>query len=572
MKKIYILAGLFALLPFVSSAEEPLTKEIVVEKDYIPTEQKATRLNSTPEVKTITIESEPIEFSNWSVPTATGNQIPVLKPYGYQTTRNFNANRGYADFGIGSYWNITGNAGYKLVDTGSTSLNFWVQHNSTWGGHNGVEDAEYKTKFLDDVAGLDFTHVNGYRKFEAGAYYHFGRLNYLPVGGVNPYNNINEFNIAARYSNLGNKDVLNYYLGFRFNTFGNDLKAIEMDNWYSEYYANLAGGLSVYTTDDTQLGLGAVGEMFSYKDATLPETRDERNTMGKLRLTPYLDKTNDKVNFHAGVNVDISFSDGATFRFSPDVKLSYNFADAFGAFVQATGGKTINRVADLYTVNRYVTPLKHIESVSSYTPFDVNLGFRIGSVSGFRAKLWGGYGKTKDAVMAKYGELYLGENLVPMIGTSYLGYDIKGFYVGAELAYAYNNLFEVEVKGQYAKQDEDKGYAGMGMDRPKFVLNAKLEVKPIEKLRLSLKYEMRADRAEWQSEKVFVESSGQYIYGFSVTELEDVNNLSLSANYQFNDMLGFFADFNNILNKRWETTNPYFAQKFNVMGGVNLKF
>ena len=55
-------------------------------------------------------------------------------------------------------------------------------------------------------------------------------------------------------------------------------------------------------------------------------------------------------------------------------------------------------------------------------------------------------------------------------------------------------------------------------------------------------------------------------------ELQDVNSLKLGANYRLNDIVGFFVELDNLLNKRWDTHYGMGTQPLGVMGGVSLLF
>ena len=115
----------------------------------------------------------------------------------------------------------------------------------------------------------------------------------------------------------------------------------------------------------------------------------------------------------------------------------------------------------------------------------------------------------------------------------------------------------------------ETGYA-FGLDRPELLLNANIEVTPISKLKLNLGYELRSNRSIWT--KTYIQESLVVVEKWEKYKLADASNLYFSANYEINDMLGVFANLNNILNKKWETTQYYGAQKFNFMLGASVKF
>lgn len=574
----YIIALFISIFALNANAEEPLSKEIVVEKDYKPTEQKATRPSSTPQVAKIEIPSSNLDFSDWAIPTNSGNQIPVLLPYGYQTSRNFTTNKGYFDFGIGSYWNMVGSAGYKILDKEKTSLGMWIQHNSSWGASNTVSKditgQDFDIKYIEDWAGVNFSHYLGANKLTADVFYHFGRLNYLHSADLpTPFNNINEFDLNLKFLNNSANESFHYFVGGHFNYFGNGLKEYYKDDvTVSQNLYQLLGGLSYQINENSLAGLNLTGDLLHssypiYLEDQSTSSKDS-NSIGKLRFNPYYSTSSKLINLRLGLNLDLSVSDGTVFRIAPDINFDFKFINGFSFFVNATGGKSINTYSNFFSNNRYITPFNTL--ASSYTPIDANLGIKVGPFSGFKAKAWLGYGRTDDSQQMQAAYDYdpsIGTYQLP-IGTNYFSMDIKGWYFGGELSYSYKNFATLCIKGEYAKQDKETGYAGMGLDRPEYIFGANLEVKPIAKLSLNLDYELRGNRSVWE----YSSKGGAPFPTYSSSVLSDVNNLSLGAHYQINDMIGVFANANNILNKKWELVQFYGAQKFNAMGGITLKF
>ena len=118
--------------------EQELNKEITVDRDFVPVEQKATKANLLPEVyrPQAATGAGKIGYSDWAVPVEVPATAVTLSPYGYGASRELSANRGYFEFGIGTCLNMLGSAGYRLIDLDDTKMSIWLQHNSTWTGKN----------------------------------------------------------------------------------------------------------------------------------------------------------------------------------------------------------------------------------------------------------------------------------------------------------------------------------------------------------------------------------------------------------------------------------------------------
>lgn len=587
-KNKYIIATLVCASFTVGlSAKDTLSKEVVVEKDYVPTENKVSKPNTTPKVETIDLPNSDLQFSNWVMPTSTGNTIPVMSPYGYQTSKNFTTNRGYLDLGLGNNWNIVGSAGYKIIDTKTTTLGAWLQHNSTWGYKNYMAPSEelqnFKIKHIDDVVGLNFSHYLGTKQIVADGYYHFGRLNYM--GSVSPFNNVNEGDLRVKFLNEEPAEALNYHVGAHFNYFGNGFRG-DRSEWsvVKENYYQLLGGVSMEFGDQNRAGIDFNGEMIHRVYPGFIETpstggvikklQDQSLNSGLLHFSPYYKKSSHDVNVRLGVNVDLSIKDGGAFHIAPDVNVGLKMIDGFGVEVSATGGKTMNRVSQFYAMNRYITPFEPL--ANSFTPLDAKAGFNVGPFAGFKAKAWIGWGRTNDFQEMRYMGLDNTTNemaqLYPLLSIGYISQDVRGWYFGGEMSYSFRDVATLSINGQYANQKNETGYAGMGADRAKYIINAELQVKPIKKLTLGVGYELRGGRKVWDTVYPNLPVSTDGIPLWVGYELKNVNNLKFNAHYQITDMIGAFVNVENLLGKKWEYVQNYAAQKFNAMGGVTLKF
>ena len=111
-------------------------------------------------------------------------------------------------------------------------------------------------------------------------------------------------------------------------------------------------------------------------------------------------------------------------------------------------------------------------------------------------------------------------------------------------------------------QDNEQGYI-FGDDRAELVLNAIVKFHPIKKLTVGIGYQLRSRRS-----LMFTDVNGMWYK----QELQDVNSLKLGANYRLNDIVGFFVELDNLLNKRWDTHYGMGTQPLGVMGGVSLLF
>ena len=135
------------------SNDGELQKSIVIEKDFVPVETDAKKMDVLPQEAPFTAVRTELSFSDWAVPATVEPMLlrqaamkysdPSLAPY---------RKRGYAGFAAGNYLNMVGSAGYRFIDNDRMQLGAWFQHNSTNGGINSIEENKhfFHKQFVSD--------------------------------------------------------------------------------------------------------------------------------------------------------------------------------------------------------------------------------------------------------------------------------------------------------------------------------------------------------------------------------------------------------------------------------------
>lgn len=556
--------------------EPALTKEITVETDFVPVEQKVTKLNILPEVKSTSVPAKTLSYSNWAGDTDIPYTINKFEPYGYNTRFVYSESRGYLDFGAGSQFNIVGSAGYKFLSTEQMTLRGWLQHSSTWKGKNTSPLANgnpSKQKFNDNIIGAGFT-----RKFDIGlleldAYCHFDQFNYYGANENPDYDDLKnqtmtQFALKAGWKNRKPvKSLFDYSAKLAFSHFGfskgagNTGDGLCENRVYAEFGLNARFGSFV-------AGLDANGDYLSYSNAYLDDNEDEN--MGLLKISPYLLYNQGDFYIKGGVNLDMSSNAGASMKISPNVKAGYRVLDGVSVYTDVSGGKTLNRVSGYFAQNRYIAP--NVILGSTYIPVDFTAGIKIGPFDGFHLRPFFGYGVFKDA-MAFYihgKEAAPGGVIQPMITpyTYMSGTDLKGWNAGVEFGYKYNDLVNLTFGMKYSPQDLDKGYF-LGEDRAETVLKAQIEVKPLKPLRITLDFDWRSGRKCYS---YYGMVGSPAVTSWGEQKLGNVTDLSMNAHYQIKKNIGVFIYAANLLNKQWDVSPGMGAQKVNLLAGVNIFF
>ncbi len=618
-KKIYIaiLLAAFALNGVYAQDNTKLNKEITLEKDIAPLEKKAVKKNELPKVKkpTATGQKTQLGYSDLTSPIEVPTSIPTLLPYGYRTAHNFSDKRGYFDVGGGTQANFRVDFGYRLIDEEREKLGLWLNHNSTWNGKNSsksvtLPENRNKQKYNDNTIAVDYSKGLGNGTLTLGGKAHVDNYNYY--GGWNmfdasPYVGLEtpnesyaitkapykwntekqtffDFNLNAGWQSrfMLRDNPLKYNVGLQYGhaaydkSFSDLYKHGAHDNWG---ILNLNGSYDL--TELTTAGLGIRGEYLRRgTKAKSSSDNDLFDEVGMITLSPTYTVRGDMFKLQLGLNAHISFSDGAVFRLSPNVRANLALVDGFSLFANVLGGKNLGyRVPTHYYNTRYDLPLLMYGSI--YTPLDAEAGVKVGPFQGLSAKVSLGYAIVKNQpgicyrVDPEYQALLLG-----MMST-YKVIDARGYYINAEVAYKYRSLIEASAAIKYAPHDDemfesDKHYNNykLGVDRASTVANIDLKVNPWRPLTLNLGLEYRGGRmALFNQSTITYGDDATTVYShYNFFKMDDVINLHAGANYRLNSSVSLWLQAHNLLNRRYDVLYGMGAQRIGFMAGASFTF
>ena len=610
MKKIYvsILLAAFALCGAYAQDNTKLNKEITLEKDIAPLEKKAVKKNELPKVKQPTAKGQKsaLGYSDLTTPIEVPTTIPTLLPYGYRTAHNFSDQRGYLDIGAGTQANFRVDFGYRIIDEESEKLGLWFNHNSTWNGKNSskvvdVDENRNKQKYNDNVLAVDYSRAIGTGTLTLGAKAHIDNYNFY--GGWNSVDFIGgpslnsaydwdkekqtfvDFNINAGWKsrfNLLDKPLL-YNVGLQYGhaaydkPFNKDYKHGAHDNWG---ILNLGGNYNI--NELTTAGLAIKGEYLRRGAKAIANSElDLFDEVGMITLSPTYTIHGDMYKLQLGVNAHLSFSDGAVFRLSPNVRFNLALVDGFTFYANALGGKLLGyRVPTHYANHRYDYPFLMYGSI--YTPLDAEAGFKIGPFQGLSGKLSVGYAIVKKQPGICYYDLnptdYPSLPLATGMMSTYTVIDGRGYWVGAELNYKYRSLIEANASIKFAPHDDefyatDKHYNNykFDVDRASTVGNFDIKVHPWRPLTFDVGFEYRGGRmALFNYYLSSPDYTNKIMYEF--VDMDDVINLHAGANYRLNNNVALWLQAHNLLNRRYDILYGQGAQRIGCMVGASFTF
>jgi hypothetical protein len=141
------------------SKEKELNREMTLEREYDPSVQDASKVNTLPKIKEPVVKKMPIDYSTFAVPTDPQQELSLLGSGSVMTEIPYSKKRGYLNLGAGNYMNINGDLGYHILNTEKDKLNVFLSHRSTNGNIGYLQmDDKQKAKLNNNLGGINFSH------------------------------------------------------------------------------------------------------------------------------------------------------------------------------------------------------------------------------------------------------------------------------------------------------------------------------------------------------------------------------------------------------------------------------
>jgi len=625
-KKIYIAAMLMAALACNmgwAQDNNNLKKEITLEKDVAPLEKKAVKKNQLPKVKkpASTGTKTQLGYSDLTSPIDVPTSIPTLLPYGYRTAHNFSDQRGYLDVGAGTQANFRMDFGYRILNDEREKLAIWLNHNSTWAGKNASpvitdDDNRVKQQYNDNALGVDYSRAIGNGTLTLGTQFHVDIYNYYG-GWIKGYTDFEgetpvtrgpycqwdtekqtffDFNVNAgwrsRFTLLDKP--LNYSVGLQYGHAAYDRLYNMRENALFKHGAHdnwgvLTLGGSYDVNELATAGLSIKGEYLRRgAKARTGKADDLFDEVGLITLSPTYTLRGDMYKVQLGLNAHLSFSDGAVFRLSPNIRANLALVDGVSVFANALGGKLLGyRVPTHYANHRYDDATLMYGSI--YTPLDAEVGLKVGPFRGLSARASIGYAIVKDQPGIWYradNDPIQIRNLAMATGmkSTYIVIDGRGYYVSAGIDYKFRSLIEAAASITYAPHDNqlfasDKHYNNykLGVDRASTVADIDIKVHPWRPLTVNLGLEYRGGRMALfgNQTSIIIDDDGMAVENvspFNFVKMADVINLHAGANYRLNSNVSLWLQAHNLLNRRYDILYGMGAQRIGFMLGAGFRF
>ena len=584
----------FGLLTFGVSAQQRNTtpkdttfnRQVMLERDYNPTLKDASKINTTPEVYNPVVKKVNVTFAE-EVPqiTINSNRLGGAQSGDIATNVDFDSKRGYLILGAGNNSNLSGAAGYRILNSSNNKLDLFANHSSSSSNIDYTEKGylidKAKAKYSDTKVNLRYAHTFDQSELSIGTSYFNTGYNYYG----NSFQSIDQSNIIYDLNTRQNVDVisfdaairstdnseglLKYKIGASYNNFKQKYAWIKDDAGPKGGIINLDADFNTPFDSDKTLGvaLNILNQHFSDDELGGPNTYHSYNN---ISMSPYFNIEGEAFNVSLGANLAYLKDVKSSFLLAPNVKAFYNIGERSQFYAAVTSGVNNNTFLDILSENRYVQPRARVEMSKTY--YDASLGFKSGVLDGFEFDIFGGYKYTKKDHLYVLDVLELNQtsNMWGNIGTpiyanlntghfgagvktNLIPYtDLSARFTGYFYTVKYTDSYAFNYTGIYP--DEKKAWG-----KPTFTAELNADVKVIPQLILSMNYQYMGGR------KAFVSWIGSM-------KMKDVNELNFRGEYQVLDWFSVNVRLNNVLGQKYELQPGYALQGFNVLGGVSFRF
>lgn len=487
--------------------------------------------------------------------------MPLVAP-GWRDKKKPLDTPGYLVLGAGSFLDMTASAGYSFTPTEAAKAGIWLQYDGS-SLYRKNNESPFRRRY-DGAAGINvYYNMGNYGSFHADANYSLGYFNYYGAPEADTQTR-NAARLSAGWKSASDKKqtyaaAIDYhYFGFR-RTYLPD----EVFSGQKENRLTLCGNGIFSTSGNDHARIDADVDLIFYSGgAASSYNLCDVDNYGQMRLRPGYTFRRDRLNIDLGAKIDLTWNAGPSsgrfdfFHIAPDMRLAYRSGIA-GWILRLTGGTELQTLERAWQQDYYTLP-QIASTTPVYSPLDATAGVEIQPGCGLSFGMELMYKISNNHNPAGWYTPVLCSDIES--ATIYLpteSYDTKGFGAALSAGWKYGEMAGIKVRGMYTPQHGERGYWN-GIDRPRWIIDARAEVSPMSRMRLYLDYNYRGIRT--------VNSST------SSCRLPDLALLSAGASYNVWRGLTLWLRAGNILGCHASYSPQLEAPGFSLTGGFQLTF
>lgn len=564
-----------------SATDTTIKRNIEVVRDYTPVIKEAGKINTMPELKDVNTKKIEIDYKVWtSTYKPKTNIIPSLDFALASQEETKYSREGYLRLGAGNYKSFLGELYTPIYRSEVSLFDFYLKHNSSFGDitlqkdnySDLSNDVLSKGLYNDNKARVSFLRSIRIREISAFGEFGYNRFNYY---GLNKqmigFSEENKDAEEPKYESDSLKNShLTAALNFRFRS-KDYIDAWKYDlqtNWrlLKTYYDVAENTIFTDCSASYRMQESILSLKFQMYNVFVSTPEDGGYDFSKaenfgnftvLKFNPYYTFINNIGKLNLGLKASFGISQGKKIAFSPDITGQVKVIDnIWYVYAGVTGDYKVNTLRSLANENIYISPNARPED--TYIPLDIYLGTKLNIGNSVNTDIHVGY----KIVNNQYFYVNSSDSTRNTFDVVY-DKNVGQFNCGASVNYNFREKVDFSFKIAYNKWSLEKQAEAWML--PSIEMGAGISYVPTDYLRFSINYDLEGGRKA----KIGVDKETKKAIS---TDLKNVSDLSIGANYKVMSFLDVFARFNNILNQRSEIWYGYPSQGFNFLAGVTLTF
>ena len=544
------------------------TEEISVIKPYTPTVSDAIKIKVGPEIDSMELAKKELNY--------TINSVPVISTFTpakgkAKSIKRDPKERIYSNYISAGYGNYNTPILEAFISTNSSNYNEFggfINYHSSGGGIDGIQ---LNDNFLDFDADLFYKQTERTFKWQADAGFNHLLTNWYGLPSEIDFSQavLNSIKEKQTYSNvyLGGEieifDSLFHGAKANFSSLFDNEKSRETRGSISGMFDFPVGREMIYT----EVSFDFLGGFF---DNDFSQTSDISYTFFNVGISPNFEILRENLTVNAGARLYYSFTNSSDqnskFFAYPNITASFKIkSDNLVAYAGVVGDLEQNSYEGFVENNPFVSPTLDIKRTSQqYNGYLGIKGF-LSSKFRFNAKI--AYGNELDKPLYKLNpSITDGTNIVQ-----------KGYEAGNSFQIVYDDIATIHASGEIIVDIFKTFKFGGNIEFNSYSLTIEEEAWNLPMLKATLIGRYTGKKWNAGANMFFVSERKDELTILPLLSTNNITNgtyfdINLDANYNINEKVSVFVNFNNLLNSNYEQYSNFKVQGFQFLGGVKYKF
>lgn len=582
MKSFSIITLLLAFgIAIGVNAQDPLSQDVRVVREFDPTVSDAMKINQMPG-REDTIEVNPEFNYNVMGHALVGTpEVESLKAARLARQRKGDLFPSYVRGGLGNYQTLFGDIFYNITRNEKFAFALHLGQESSWGNleledgsdsdapYHQTDGSVYLRHFFDDKTlefDLDFDRYAyeyyGFQKIDPSILYDPDYSNdAVPGENLVPDRKQRQTAFDLHFGLMGQQsdvDETRYHINFDYGAFNNYTGVGENAFELSGDIKSPFSGMALHVNG------GAAYRMVHKPsgDEKMPDlwTFDDREQIF-LKINPRLAIPGEKLSVEVGVNLTGEFSDSEDFYLSPHVKGELVIAEGIvSTFMGMTGEVHDYNYRAVMKENPFVSPDELVETAHSNIRGFAGVKGNFSSATSFTARLDYEFIENEHFFINRFFPYSGSQNQFGMSNLFTTVYDdVTLLTLSGELLVRPVRELDIVLKGAYYGWQTD--VLEEAWHKPEMEIGLRAGYVFSEELRIDAAFNVLGER------KALDLTSPE-----GVKHLDAVTDFNLGANYQFNKRLHFFGRIQNIFAAKYYRWSGYPMQGVNFRLGAGYSF